>query len=422
MPTIAMLLFLGLLHASASEPEVAVLGLHVEGLSEEEGYALCADLTEALDSTGDVTPIPPERVAGRLEGRESLVLAEFYLGPGRKRLEEGRVLYERAAPDQAIPLLEDAVRSLSRGMAGAGDPQDLVEALLLLGLSHFSMGEEAEAKRAFGRVVVLDPGFALDPVNYPPRMVEFFGKTRDSTLVRGSGSISVQSEEPGAEVWIDGRLQGVTPIEVKDLPHGDHFLLVKDDEGRRFFKEVPVRVGHTATLEPPLHQRTITQPASTESERAHQVRSLFRALGEHIDTDLVLVGGTLSGDRVGIQLYATRSENFSRPIVFSLQGDSPSSAALDLVPSLTAFITDTGSLRSDRVSPEVLPLDVSANPVLGSLLLDPDPDVQVITEKVGPRWYVWTGAAVLAAGGTATAVWAVAGEHDRGTVIVGPMP
>ena len=169
--------------------------------------------------------------------------------------------------------------------------------------------------------------------------------------------------------------------------------------------------------------------------RAVQTSELYKALGEYGETGLFLVGG-VTEDRVSLCLYAPRSDTFSKALTAEA-GDDPAGAMLDLVPSLASYLTDAGGIRTDRVSPQVPGLDISANPVLTSLLFEPR-DAPVVSavegggedESGGARWLLWAGAGAVAAGGATAAVLLLTGEEDTptptneggGTVVFGPIP
>ena len=70
------------------------------------------------------------------------------------------------------------------------------------------------------------------------------------------GALAVASDPPGAAVYVDGQFVGETPLDVKNLPPGDHRVrLVKDgylENGRI----VSITAGKTGTLEVRLTART----------------------------------------------------------------------------------------------------------------------------------------------------------------------
>ncbi len=406
---------------AARRAEVAVVGLHVAEMDDEAAIAASDRLSEALEATDKIDVVPPGEVRGRIAGREALIVEGAFLGPGRKDLSEGRVLYERADFESAIPVLERAVLQLQDGLAGATDSKDLIDALVLLGLANASIGNQDEAKKAFQRVVVLEPSRELDAVNYPPKMVNLFGEVRAAVRAQPTAQLTVQAPEDGADVFVDGRPMGKAPVTISDLPAGEHYVLVRGQGGKRSFQSMELAQGAREVYKAPLEGRSFAEQAESGSERARQVRQIYGSLGVHVATGIVILGGQLPSGDVALQLYETRTGNFSQMLT-APGGQDPIAAMTDLVPSVTSWLTEEGTLRTDRVSTSVAPLQVNDNPLLSSILLDPEPIVEQVIVTRGPPWYVWTGIAVVAGGGAATAALLLSQDDpvdpNQGTIII----
>lgn len=413
--------------SAARRAEVAVVGLHVGSLDDEAAVAASERLGEALEATGRIDVVTPEEVRGRISGREALIVEGAFLGPGRTNLAEGRVLYERADFESAIPVLDGAVAQLQDGMAGATDSKDLIDALLLLGLAHASIGNQDEARATFQRAITLEPSRELDAVNYPPKMVSLFNEVRSAVRGQSMAQLVVQAAEPEAEVYVDGQPVGKAPVTVADLPPGEHYVLVRGQGGKRSFAKLTLGVGEREVYQAPLEGRSFATAGASAGERSRQIRQLYGSLGTHVATGVLVLGGELPSGEVGLQLYETRTGNFSQ-MLSAPAGSDPVSAVLDLVPSVSSWLTEEGTLRTDRVSTTPAPLDVSANQLLSSILLDPEPIVDQVVVTRGPPWYVWAGVAAVVGGGAATAAVLLTSDDpdpvdpNQGTIIVGPIP
>jgi tetratricopeptide (TPR) repeat protein len=421
MSALPLLLLVSSIH-SAPLPEVALVGIHAENVSAEQARQAIIDLEVALGASGNVRVVDPDEVARRIDGREQLIVSDAFMGPARALLDEGRVLYERADPDQAIPVLQEAVQAFNATMAYTTQNRDLIEALLLLGFAHIVTGDEETAGKAFGRVVQLDPSRELDEINYAPRIVNFYNDIRTEVLAQGFGSIEVITQVPGAEVYVDGRRVGLTPTVVEKLPTGRHFLAVVGGDGYRNFGVVDIKPDRRSAARVGLDDRTLAEPDRDVRGRARQTELLYRSLGEHLNSDAILVAGIDETGELGLQLYARHTGAFSK-ILHTDPGGDPYGAASDLAPALASYLNESGDLRSDRVSASVLALDVSGNELLSELLLDPEPKWEVVEGgRGGSRWYLWAGAGVLAAGGaTGATLWLTQGGEDRGnqgTIVV----
>ncbi len=408
--------------ASAGTPEVAVVGVHIDGLTDEDALSAVETLARSLDEQGTLQAVPPQGVQIELAGREALVIEGAFLGPGRRQLDEGRVLYERGEFDDAIPALEDAVASLEDGLPGARDVHELIDALLLLGLARFGSGDLEGSTAAYERVVVLEPQRELDPVNFSPKIIRFYEGVRQIVLARQTAQLSVQAPA-GALVMVDGR--DVALSAVVALPPGVHYVRITGEQGRREFSRMVLREGDETVIRADLSQRSLASAGATAELRATQIELLYRSLGAHVGTDLVLLGGMLDETQVGLQLYEPRTGTFSKPVQIEAGSDAVDSM-LDLVPGLARFVSDQGALRTDRVSHRVLPLDISDNNVLASMLLDPEPIVRSVDPEPARRWWLWAGAGAVAVGGATGLVIALTGSKTPtdpgGTIVVGPYP
>ena len=326
---------------AARLPEVAVVGVHVHGLDEEGGELASARIGEAIERTQAMTYVEPQFASAKLKGRESLVLEDFALSEGRALLEEGRVLYQNAEPDQAIPLLRQATQELEAGISATGTTDLLIEAWLVLGLAQTGMGEMGAANEAFREVVVMDPSRQLDPISYPPDVVEAYSAVRAQVLAEGSGELVLSTTE-GAEVFVDGRSVGLAPVTVDELPAGRHRIFVTGEGGLRAYEEVLIEPGGVRKLSLPLDYRQITAPAEDRDGRASQTERLYASVGAYCQTPLVLLAGETGEGQVAVLIYSSRSRNFSR-FLTAPAGDDPVGAIVDLIPALGSYVSETFS-------------------------------------------------------------------------------
>ncbi|MEC8424789.1 MAG: hypothetical protein VX000_13490 [Myxococcota bacterium] len=411
---------------AARGSEIAVLGVHVEGQSDDAARENAERLVHALEKAGSMVPVPPGELRARLAGREPLVIEGAFLGTGRDRLEEGRRLYDRAELEAAIPVLGEAADALTAGLAISPDTKDLVDALVLLGLSHLFSGDGDGASRVLERVAILDPVRELDPVNYPPKAIEFFTEVRQRVLDARRAELFV--EMPGdAALFVDGKPSLSTVIE---LPPGVHHVFVEGADGRRASERIALEEGAQERLKIHMQTASLAKAGSTPVARAEQTERLYASLGRHAATGLLLVAGETPDRAVALQLYEPRTGNFSKTVTAEAGGD-PIGSLVDLVPVLAEYVGEQGTLRADRVSSRTVALDVAANPLLASMLLDPEAVVETVTVTRETPWFVWAGVAAVAAGGAATAALLLTreaggstddGQKTSGVIVVGPMP
>ena len=388
---------------------VAVVGAHIPAADDAAASDALARLAAALDESPRLDGLDGESTQKAMAGREDLVLEGAFLGPGRARLAEGRVLYERAEFEAAVAPLTEAVADLANATLRTRETKDLLDSLLLLGLAHYSLGDEAAAKATWSELVRLDPARQLDSVNYPPKVVAAFTAARSAALAVGRGSLQIALPD-GATAFMDGRPVGA---QVSDVLPGAHYVLVIAPDGTRDGALVEVKPTGRTTFEPALARRRIATPAQDEAGRRQQTAQLYESLGKHAGADLLLLAGATAGGKVGLQLFEPRTGSFSK-VVEASAGEDPLGSLLDLVPSVAAYVDEGGALRADRVSRNALALDISSNLWLAGSLLDPPPLGETVTVARRTPWYLWAGVAAVAAGGAATLAVVLTGEDPTG--------
>ena len=427
-------MLLPLLFAAAlaeGKPELLVVGVHLPSTVGAAANDAAEQAAEAIERSGVVEGLGPLEVSRRISGREALVLESFALGPGRQRLKDAQLLYDRANVEEALPEAEAAVELLQRGMAVSTSSRELHDTYILLGMIRVALGEEKSASSAFRKAAALDVGRELDAVNFPPRVIELYDAARGDVAKKTPASLHVQTSV-GARVYLDGADLGPAPVESIRVVPGEHFLLVRAAGGARRFEVLTVTSGENRVVDVSLESSGLGEAVADGPGRSRQVRDLYRALGEYDDKTTILIAGALADGQVGAQLYAPLSGNFSRAVTAEA-GEDPLGSLLDLLPTVAGYLSERGDVRTDRVGAQVLALDIGSNPVLAGLLFDP-PSLDVAPlppaeAKSGVPWWVWavTGAGVAGAG-TALAV-ALSSDGppasdpgDEGTIVFGPMP
>ncbi len=62
-----------------------------------------------------------------------------------------------------------------------------------------------------------------------------------------TGHLSVATDPPGSEVLVDGEVRGIAPLTLRDLPVGQHRIVVRA-RGTTYTRTVPIEAGTTASL------------------------------------------------------------------------------------------------------------------------------------------------------------------------------
>lgn len=398
--------------------DILVVGLHLPDTTGESAQQAADDFAEAISKSSKFDVLAAAEVSGLITGRQPLILDQYAMGRGLRLLSEGQVLYDRAEPDQAIPVLEEAVQLLIQGLAISPNPNNLQNALVLLATCQLTLGETDAARASFERLALLNPDRELDPVNHAPQVISLYNEVRSALKAQASATLTVTaSVSTPAEVYIDGRKAGAAPVTDLSLPPGRHYLLVRANDGASYFSTGQLVPGGTHLVEAQLNPRSLGTPAADVGQRSQQTKDLYEAIGNYAGGGVIAFGGLIDNRTVGIQLYSPQNRTFSR-VITADAGNDPAGTLMDLAPTVLTFLDERGQIRADRVSSQVLGLDVSTNDVLAGLLLASTPaSSRTATEprstgrtQAAPDetegkslWWLWTGLGVVVAGGGTTA-------------------
>jgi hypothetical protein len=359
---------------AASGPSVAVVGVHGNGeQSADELRTLTEDVVKGLTKAGlDVRS--GSSLGALLRPERDRLLEGVYLAPVSRAFEEGRILYEKAQPEQAIDALERAWAALGDNAEFLKDGRLRVDVPLYLGLARISLGDSEGAAAAFADVVRADSAKVLDSLDYPPNITELFDRVRADLLAAELASLSVQTaESQPARVFLDGRLVGTAPLGVENLPPGDHTLLIDGSTAGRYFETMDLAAGASVEVDADLRRLGLARSDGDDvlPARSSLTRRLYSELGTTTGADTVAVAGFDSAGDFQLALYSARSETFSVAVVASLSAapGARSSFVQGLAERLAAYVDDSGGIKPERVASEAIPLRLGGNPVLNDLVL-----------------------------------------------------
>jgi hypothetical protein len=170
-----------------------------------------------------------------LQGREELKLVSMKAAPRSPPPPDPRVELGKAAQLAQKGRHAAAAESLQKAIAlmtsrpAALDGQLLSDAALQLAVERLASGDEDGGDAALAQLVRLFPQRELNAADYPPAFLVELSGIRRRMLAAPRGSLRVLSP-PGtgeARVFVDGRAASGTPLLVKDLIPGEHFVRVE---------------------------------------------------------------------------------------------------------------------------------------------------------------------------------------------------
>ena len=202
------LMFTLLLTSSASARErttIAVVGIHQEALTPDAQNAAVIELAEAIERSKKFDALVPSDLTWLIQGKEEVILQDAFGRTGRRLLEDGKTLYAQAQPEEAIPVLEAATDALTQTMSVTHAQNVLWEALFILGTAQLAI--DASPERAWTQAVVLNPDREPNSSQYPPNIIEKYQVIQEKMLTQ-RGMLSIEANEPGVTVWVNGAPQG----------------------------------------------------------------------------------------------------------------------------------------------------------------------------------------------------------------------
>jgi hypothetical protein len=120
----------------------------------------------------------------------------------------------------------------------------LIDAYLHLALSYFAMGERGKAKVHLADLLRLNPAHGLDPMFYPPDFMKLFDEAKTEILA----CVIVESIPSGSKVFFNGKLVGLTPVQLVDIVAGVHKLEVTKEGYKTKEESIIVKEGEKKTI------------------------------------------------------------------------------------------------------------------------------------------------------------------------------
>jgi PEGA domain-containing protein len=158
-------------------------------------------------------------------------------------LTQGIAQYEKGNFHEAIKDLKLVVQQFKERPEDQDRNQRLFQANLYLGLAYFGIGQKSLAKEAFRGAVLAVPGKNLDPELFSPKVISLYNEVTDKIL----SNLSIESNVPGAEVFLNNDKKGKAPIHIRNLVPGEYAVEVIIGN-QKAVKKVILEAGKGATL------------------------------------------------------------------------------------------------------------------------------------------------------------------------------
>jgi len=149
-------------------------------------------------------------------------------------------------PVAALKDIEQILDALEKAAPSLESWKLISKALAMKGFALSNQRKTRPSEEAFMEILKLDPNHALDPLVFPPTIVQGFERLREALSKRPKATLSLASSPEGAMVFVNGAPLGQTPWERELLP--GHYRIVVEKEGKI---SNPAMVG--LEVESPVH-------------------------------------------------------------------------------------------------------------------------------------------------------------------------
>jgi len=158
-------------------------------------------------------------------------------------IEKGVALYEQGYFDKAIQKFKQSISELIGRPEDEARNEGLFRANLYLGMSYLGKGKESLAKESFKNALNAAPYKTLDPVIFPPKVISLYNEVISQNL----SALSVKSNVPNAEVFVDDIKKGNTPVTLRNILPGTHTVKVSAAK-QEVIKTVTFEPGKEASI------------------------------------------------------------------------------------------------------------------------------------------------------------------------------
>ncbi|MBU4484876.1 PEGA domain-containing protein [bacterium] len=125
--------------------------------------------------------------------------------------------------------------------------QYLIDTNICAALIYKALNQSVHSRDHFRAILKIDPDYKLDSKIFPPSLVEIFDEESAGLKSKPSGSLKISSDPKVAEVFVNGILKGITPLQLNNLPLGEYYILIQTNKYRpeKFIAEVKDNENYT---------------------------------------------------------------------------------------------------------------------------------------------------------------------------------
>lgn len=311
----------------------------------------------------------------------------------RNTYQKGREALQRLDLDAAAVQLEDAVDQLVAVLPHI-KKQELADAMMSLAVAHHQKGNRRATNAALIRLLTWRADYQLDTSEFPEQMQGPLEDARRAVSKLARGEVRITTEPAGAQVFLDGRYIGVTPVTAPDQLVGEHYLTFKKIGYKKALRVAAVSSRTPVSVSAKLAQSEkylLVKQALDRVERGLGAPRLDLSVDNLKETMYLdhgvflrltpLPGGAEGAVQVAAYLYDLRTRELLKEQRAPLASSAMYESRLAQVgQGLYAGVDYEGALKPPP---------------------EPPPPPKVVYTPVYKRWWFITTAALVVAGGAA---------------------
>ncbi|MFZ5441628.1 MAG: PEGA domain-containing protein [Myxococcota bacterium] len=140
---------------------------------------------------------------------------------------ESKAAFDDRNYEDAERKLRATIKEYGKAVAAMKTCGNLCETVAMYAAVLQARGDVEEAKIAILDLLSLAPTYELDRKRYPQNFLALKAQVATGRNAQLRGNVTVKTKPAGARVYLDGELQGYSPLTLQTLPIGKHLVRVE---------------------------------------------------------------------------------------------------------------------------------------------------------------------------------------------------
>ncbi|MCB0308124.1 MAG: PEGA domain-containing protein [Bdellovibrionales bacterium] len=380
-------------------PFLAVVGFRTSDTPSESFYR--SELSAELEKSGKVrltANMVTEQIVNDVWA-EGQTTSKKIIREASTQFSEGKKFYSQLLMEDAITSFNKAVIGYREGIGALRDNRYLLISHLYLGMALMVLGRKKEGENFIREMIVLDSNRSnrrLSKTEFPPDVIKVHKTLTKQVLDSPMGMVVVSFKPLNANVYIDAVIQDGKEKITRNLPVGEHFVVVEKKGYRQFSKRILVKPGIN-TVDVELDQWELLSPYSEKRQSNLLEKESLLKLGSDLSANILLLGAvtqTSPGRSViSTQLFDIKTKRFSKIEAMEVANSNVQSSGKKMAKKILAHLSSTGKVIAG-VGQRAVTIDKEISREDTPIIRERDRAPLMLHKK----WWFWTALGVVAVG------------------------